>query len=181
MAALALAIVAAALISHAALAASKKFTVPGTAMPWISNANLNPKYHYGSNDGSAPVAVPLAKLHARAGATITVSYVSGTISAGAAFPQTDANGDTAAPCNNSNGGQYGPCPSFYMQPYPIYVAELVGTFASKEGKIVGTPFALGDGPTQLTVPKGAKLLQLGVNDDLFGDNTGSWTIAVANP
>jgi hypothetical protein len=65
-----------------------------------------------------------------------------------------------------------------MSPYPIYKAELVGTFANSSGQIVGTPFAIGNLGT-FTIPTGATRLQLGVNDTWFGDNGGSWTIQVS--
>jgi hypothetical protein len=59
--------------------------------------------------------------------------------------------------------------------------ELVGTFANSSGVIEGTPFALGNGPTTITVPTGATQLQLGVNDDIFHDNAGSFTVDVSGP
>ena len=51
-----------------------------------------------------------------------------------------------------------------------YLGCLLGTFADATGRIVGQPFFIGDGPTSVTVPFGATRLQLGINDDLFGDN-----------
>ncbi len=47
-------------------------------------------------------------------------------------------------------------------------------------QIIGTPFAIGDNGT-VTVPAGASELLLGINDDIFSDNTGSWTVSVTGP
>ena len=46
---------------------------------------------------------------------------------------------------------------------------------------MGTPFALGDGPTVLTVPAGATRLEMGNNDVDYSDNVGSWSIQVSGP
>jgi hypothetical protein len=61
---------------------------------------------------------------------------------------------------------------------PKYLGEFVGAFANSSGQVVGTPFAIGDGPATFIVPAGASQLQLGVNDNLFSDNTGSWNVNV---
>jgi hypothetical protein len=65
--------------------------------------------------------------------------------------------------------------------YPIYLVELVGTFADSTGAIVGTPFALGNGPTDIIAPAGATELLLGINDDIYSDNTGSFLVDVTGP
>ena len=61
----------------------------------------------------------------------------------------------------------------------IWLAALIGTFTDSSGVIVGTPFAPGDGPFAVAVPGGATFLSLGVNDDIFSDNSGGWDIKVA--
>jgi hypothetical protein len=111
--------------------------------------------------------------------TIVVKYVSGTVSAEPSnFPYTDAEGDASYPANNkkAEGSRF---PSFYMTPYPIYLCELVGAFTSKNGKIIGQPFAIGDGPASFVVPAKASVVLLGVNDTKFSDNAGSWVISVS--
>jgi hypothetical protein len=64
--------------------------------------------------------------------------------------------------------------------YPINLGELVGTFANSSGAIVGTPFAVGDSAS-VTIPTGATELFLGINDDIYGDNAGSYTVQVSGP
>src|SRR5438045_9481984 len=64
-----------------------------------------------------------------------------------------------------------------MAAFPTLNAlSLVGTFANDAGQIVGTPFGAGNGPLTLAVPSGASRLQLGVNDNFYSDNSGSWTV-----
>src|SRR5438067_10418276 len=66
-----------------------------------------------------------------------------------------------------------------MNPGPdVLSMELVGTFAN-DGVIVGKPFPIGNGPTALTVPAGANQLLLGINDNRYSDNSGSFTVALA--
>ena len=76
-------------------------------------------------------------------------------------------------------------PSKYFDPadYPVYLMTLVGTFADGTGAILGTPFSIGLGRT-VVVPTGAARLQLGLNDNLYGNtegyaaNSGSLTVSV---
>ncbi len=163
-------------------AAARQVDVPGTAMPWISNSMLNAARPFGQNDGTAPVAVSLNSLHVHEGDTVTVTYVSGTVSGGKNLPLTDANGDEEIRTDHNGREAEGRFPSYYMKPYyPIYLCELVGTFTDHAGKIVGKPLRFADGPTQFTVPRNARFLQLGANDNVFADNTGSWQILVSTP
>jgi hypothetical protein len=159
--------------------------VGGTDMPWNwVNLGLNTTDQFGINDGTGPVVVSATNGFAfNSGDVLTLTYLSGLVSVGSSFPNTDAKGDTADAVNNSNGSTGRPFPSLYMNPatYPINLGELVGTFANSTGVIVGTPFAIGDGPDPVTIPAGATRLQLGINDDRFGDNTGSWSIQVSGP
>jgi hypothetical protein len=160
-------------------------TVDGTDMPWNwVNLGLNTSDQFGIKDGTGPVVISAANGFAfNSGDVLTLTYLSGMVSVGSAFPNTNANGDTALAVNNGTGSTGNRFPSFYMNPatYPINLGELVGTFANSGGAIVGTPFAIGDGPDSVTIPTGATQLQLGVNDDRFGDNTSSWSIQVSGP
>jgi hypothetical protein len=46
--------------------------------------------------------------------------------------------------------------------------------------VIRGPFKAGDSAT-VTVPAGATQLQLGINDDIYGDNVGSYTVRIAGP
>jgi hypothetical protein len=168
-----------------AAAITTAVTVNGPDMPWTwVNGGLNTSDQFGINDGAGPVVISAANGFAfNSGDILTLIYLRGLVSVGSSFPSTDAKGDTADAVNNGTGSTGQRFPSFYMNPatYPINLGELVGTFADGSGVIVGTPFAIGDGPDSVTIPAGATRLQLGVNDDRFADNVGSWDIQVSGP
>ena len=76
------------------------------------------------------------------------------------------------PTDNFPGDSGNGFPSQYMvADWPVKLMSLVGTFADASGTIVGTPFKVGLQGTVI-VPPGASQLQLGINDDVFGDNGG---------
>jgi hypothetical protein len=156
-------------------------TINGTEGPWTYvNGGLNTSFQYGVDNQLAPVVVSGANgFDFTAGDTFTITYLSGTVSVGSGFPFTDANGDTAEPVNNGLGSSGKVFPSFYIPSasYPVNLGELVGTFANSSGAIVGTPFKIGDSAS-VVVPSGATQLQLGINDDIFDDNAGSYTVQI---
>ncbi len=160
---------------------STTVTVNGDQGPW--QQSLNPSFNYGFGDNQAPAIVSATSgIPFTTGGTLTVAYVSGQVNLlpGNGFPYTDANGDTADPTNNTIIPTYGDYPSYFMnhRSYPVYAGALAGTFANN-GVIVGTPFPIGDGPATFVIPAGANELLLGVNDDYFVDNVGSWQISVS--
>ena len=168
---------------------STQVTVPGTAMPWrysVVAGGLNYDYQYGLDDGTSPAVASSANgLAFSPGEVITVTYLSGTVSQGpeSNSPYTDANGNLSIESNNNPGSTGKVTPGYYMAPstFPIYAGELVGTFADSNGDIVGTPFPIGDGPTDLVIPPIAAQLQLGMNDDKYSDNEGAWVLNVTGP
>ncbi len=155
-------------------------TVDGRSGPWQYDATLNSPFAYGTGDQLPPQVISTG-LHFTPGSTFTVSYVSGTTGAWTGPPVADAGGFASYAVNNHQGSSGHVFASFFMDPstYPINLNELVGTFAKATGEIVGTPFAAGDGPTTITIPSGATQLQLGVNDDIYSDNSGSLAVFVA--
>jgi hypothetical protein len=172
-------------MSASARAVSVTVTVPGTAGPWqFSQGGINDTYPYDFNIGdfTAPTAVtPASRLSFAAGQMVTIDYVSGLVSIGGTplQPSTDANGDTSYP-RPTTVGFFASTPSMYFTS-PLtgnYFGELVGTFAGPGGAIVGTPFKVGDAATE-TVPTGAAELLLGVNDNGYIDNLGSWQVNVS--
>jgi hypothetical protein len=159
-------------------------TVDGQAGPW--SPIVNPAFDYGTHDNiGATIFSSADGFSFKAGDTLTVTYVSGLTSAFGGAPIVDGNGYVGSFFKNDVLGSSGkPLPSFYMgPPYPtdIFLNALVGTFADSSGVIVGTPFAVNNGPLALVIPVGATQLQLGVNDDIFSDNTGALLVDVAGP
>ena len=155
-------------------------TVNALDGPWqYVNGGLNTNFQYGVDDEAAPLVVSSSNgLAFTAGTTLDIEYVSGSTNEGG-FASPDANGDPSFVFNGNNGNSGKPAPSFYFNPntYPAYLGVLSGTFANSAGTIIGTPFKVGDS-IDLTVPAGATQLQLGINDDIYSDNTGAYQITV---
>ena len=166
----------------AAQALTVSTAVSATDGPWqFANGGLNTAYQYGTSDETAPLVVSSANgLAFTAGTALTIDYVSGTTYEGGGYNSPDAGGDTSYLANANDGSSGQPFPSFYFPPaeYPAYLGELVGTFADSAGTIVGTPFNVGDALT-VTIPAGATQLQLGLNDDIFSDNSGAYNLTIA--
>ena len=141
-------------------------TVAGTAGPW--DTGLNPTFGY-SDDGAQTAATTVAIT---AGDKARIQYVSGsTTTDGNLLFTADANGYCCLVGPGFNApGQYTPTVPALM--------ELIGAFTDASGKIVGGPFVVGDGPAFARAPVGASFLSLGVNDNLYHDNTGALQIAV---
>jgi hypothetical protein len=174
-------IVFAASLSVAGIASATTVTVLGTAGPWDPTNTSNPDY--GVHDQTAPTVV-----NVNAGDNIVIQYNSGLTSAFAGLaPSVDATGYVGSNFGSGTGlsgvGSSGTVfPSFTIDPTnvgsPIYLAALIGDFVNTTGVVIGTPFATGDGPFSITAPSGAAALQLGLNDDIFSDNTGFLKIDV---
>ena len=98
-----------------------------------------------------------------AGDLVTIQYMSGTTS-----PESGINLDANGCCTPSNTA---------TNPGNVLLSELMGTFAFN-GVIVGTPFAIGDASLSLVAPATANELLLGINDNVYGDNSGSLTVSV---
>ena len=60
---------------------------------------------------------------------------------------------------------------------PTYLQSLIGAFATSAGVVVGSPFAVSESAVY-AAPLGATELLLGINDNHYGDNLGSLTVAV---
>jgi hypothetical protein len=151
-------------------------TVDSMAGPWspIINANFN----YGIGNNNAPTTVGITS-----GETVSIQYVSGlTSEVGGFAPSQDGNGSVGLfPSNVPDPFKPGTVlfPGFYTSNSAnVFLGELLGTFADSNGVIVGTPFAVGNGPVSFIAPSGASELLLGINDDDFSDNTGSLLVSV---
>ena len=181
-------VLAALAVALAVNANADVYSVNGQSGPWNwANGGLNTDYQYGVNDQISPTVITsVGGIFIGSGQQLVVTYVSGTVNTEpfGGFPNNqnvDANGIPQAPNPDLTPHSNGNTPGFYAGESVsdiIYTGELIGTFANSSGQIVGNPFALGDGPTDLTVPTGATQLQLGVNDNLYSDNVGAWNIGV---
>jgi len=158
------------------------YTVLGSSMPWTwVTGGLNTSYQFGTRDGAAPTVVDRRIFRFSPGDAFTLSYVAGKIAASLRFifGSTDGTGIGGDSCTD-HGWEGTYFPSRYMQPCPPYtrLMQLIGVFTDDQGALVGSPFRIGNGPVTVTVPNGATRMQLGINDSVFFDNTGSLTVAV---
>ncbi len=162
-------------------------TIPASAGPWTVTLSINLAYPYSSGH-SAPVVFDLSDgFGFQPGDVLTVQYQAGMWCGGTYVSLgtcVDANGyRNRAPANDQPGGASGTYgPSKYMDPasYPIYWMELVGTFADDRGQILGTPFKIGNGPVNASVPSGATRLQLGSNYYDYGNARNYFTPLTAS-
>lgn len=157
-------------------------TVNSKAAPWLwDNTTLNTAYQYGVRDNIAPSTINSSSgLDFAAGNALTINYLNGKTNAFGGSPEVEAKGYFGSYTTNGFGGSSGlGFPSKYMTAdWDTYLNQLVGTFADATGAIIGTPFAIGLGRT-VSIPVGATQLQLGINDDIFADNTGELNLTVS--
>jgi hypothetical protein len=172
IAGLVLAGIAATTGAAAARAATIDTVVDAQAGPW--SQAINPSFDYGLHDNSAPTIV-----HGLTGGEqVSISYVSGVTTDIGGLPPVGANGYAGfgSAFTDPVLGHY---PGYYTtSPASANLGALVGTFATSSGQIVGTPFLIGNGPLTVTDPAGATQLMLGLNDNLYADNSGALTVAV---
>ena len=163
-------------------------TIPATDGPWSLAANPTLVYEYASETPAEPYVVQLQTLLLSAGATMTIQCTGGTANAGG-LPDTGCAGlDSGySPSNGTFQPACGTYPPSYYVPsteWPIYGAQMIGSFANASGTVIGQPFLVPPTRISLVVPVGATELLLGINDCLFGPgngggaNTGSLTVAI---
>jgi len=143
--------------------------------PWNPKINQSKNYIHKLRVKSNGLAPPTI-VKVKSGDNLTLAYVFGDVYAdkkGHSERKTDADGYPKT--MNTCAGRL---PSFYINNKINHMA-LIGTFADSKGVIVGSPFFVGNGPVNIEVPEGAKQLQLGINDNLFRDNSGLFIVKVS--
>lgn len=164
-------LVAVAALAQPVLAADFTVKVAATAMPWTLKKNKDLPYSKGDGTPAATFAVkPGMLLHMTAIGSTT------TVAGGGSF---DPDGQADFITDDHPGGSGLPFPSMYMNHgfYPTHLNELVATFADSHGKMVKSPFPVGSHMT-ITVPEGAEVLQFGINDDVYADNSGEIDVTI---
>jgi PEP-CTERM motif len=170
----------AATVAAAGSASAAIVSVSAFSGPWDPTIAGNPAYGFGDNIAPTSLAV-------NAGDNITISYVSGLTNVFAGLStEFDATGEQGSNFGSGMGltgvGSTGTFfPSHAIDPGntgpDIFLAALIGDFVNSSGGVLNE-FAPGNGPFTIVAPTGAVALQLGLNDDLFFDNSGSLNIAV---
>ena len=171
--------------------------VDGKASPW--DPELNSSFDYGESSDPGRLGATIIDADDfgwgsfTPGYQITVAYQSGTvvtahkISDDTYWPYVDADGYTEAydaeynQYRNDHPGYHGGYfPSKYMpDDWDTFLAALVGTFTDAGGNIIGDPFEIGATARTLIIPSGAAQLQLGINDEDFSDNDGSFLVNIS--
>jgi hypothetical protein len=176
-------------LSFFAANANAVIVVDAKSAPWL--VSLNPLLSFGDSGALGPTIVSNVDQPFVAGDHLLINGSNFVSAFPPAYPLVDASGAVvqpgndpnayAGPVNDSTGSSGNFFPSKYMGPYPpdVNLMELVGTFADSQGTVVGTPFFIGLSRV-VTVPAGATRLQLGVNDDVFGDNGGAFEVTITN-
>ena len=161
------------LATSAAFAGTVSVNVDSHVGPWLTSPALNPSFAYGVGDNLAPVAIGGFVL----GETVSISASGLTSEFYMVPPDTDANGFVSIFSSDQPGSSGTYFPGYHtVDPANVYLGALIGTFADAAGVIQGTPFLIGVGPTSVNAT-GAFLL-LGINDDIFDDNSGSLRVSV---
>jgi hypothetical protein len=161
-------------------------TVQSTAGPWDPLNTSNPDY--GSHDQTTATSV-----NVNAGDHITITYVDGLTAAFSGVgivPLADATGYVGSDFGSGGDAASGLTgigstgtffPSHFIDPTnagpPIYLNALIGDFVDASGDVLNI-FATGNGPFHVDAPAGTVALQLGLNDDLFSDNSGALRVQV---
>ncbi len=150
-------------------------TVNSKSGPWNPIINKSKNYIHKfkvKNNGLAPPTIVKVKPDDN----ITIEYIFGDVySDRRGYPERKTNANGYPKTINS---YFGRLPSYYINNQVNHMA-LIGTFANLKGVIVGSPFSIGNGPINVIVPKGAEQLQLGVNDNLFKDNSGLLVVKIS--
>jgi hypothetical protein len=160
-------------LASPASAEKKVVKVSGQSQPW--NTGVNRKFAFGWNDGRPPAVVFGISLKVNRTITVTATGNTTTTRDGLMLgPNGQSDYITGALPGNS--GSY--FPSRYIKSdAPVRLNQLVGAFVDADGAIVGEPFAIGE-QAELNVPKDAMALSLGINDDIFADNSGELTVVI---
>ena len=139
-------------------------SVPGNTPPYLQSANPQfPNSFMGSQGLALPVQIDLAAKGWKVGDNVSFRCTGGTTNGGglpssscAGLPQFQANG---------YGG-----PSYHFAE-ACYPDQLIGSFADRSGKVIGSAFCFSDTKETHSVPTGATQILLGIDDGNLGDNS----------
>ncbi len=173
----------------------------------VMSSSLNTTYFsYGLQDGTCPIVVNSSNsgISFAPGGILSITYQSGLVTIDETNSSPSDNADGYAPGTpipylaNAGPGTTGTYfPSLYLGTYyPIYLGALVGVLTDSAGNLVcplgsppcSDPVGFGFSPDSATpfsvsiqIPTGATQLQLGIDDDGFSDNAGSYLVQIQGP
>ena len=148
-------------------------TVNSKSVPWNPLINKSKDFSFKTKKRDTQASPTILKV--KSGDNLTIQYVFGDVYADwKGYPKRKTDADGYPKIIKTYLGRL---PSYYISDKINHMA-LIGTFANSKGVIVGSPFFIGNGPVNLVVPEGAAQLQLGINDNLFRDNSGLFIVKV---
>lgn len=155
--------------AQAASAATIDVTVNGKSGPWDLSVNPTLVYDAGA---IAPTVVRSSTGLLAAGTAYTIAFAGGETQTVSFYSQTDGDGYANLPQYDvSVPAQYA------SNKETAHLQALLGAFADSTGKVVGTPFVVGNFGSFLA-PTGASEILLGFNDNHYADNLGALTVSV---
>lgn len=166
--------VAIGIVATPALAEDKLVKVSAKAQPW--DTGVNRKFPFGRDDGRAAAIAFGINLKFNRKLSLTATGTTTTAQGGASFgPNGQIDYITGSTAGNSGNG----FPSRYIDPKAgvVHLNQLVGAFVDADGAIVGQPFAVGEAAV-IDVPPDAVALALGINDDIYSDNSGTLDVTI---
>lgn len=162
------------MVASPALARDYNVRVNAKCSPW--SIGINRKMVFGRQDGRGPAIVAIPNLVSGTKVTFKATGSTTTVAGGGSF---GPDGQAEFVTDQAIGaGNY--FPSKYMSPasYPVKLNQLVGAFVNADGVVIGKPFPIGSAG-QATIPEGAMAIALGINDDVFSDNSGALDVVVS--
>lgn len=152
------------------------YFVDARAMPWDPAITGNPTWPDTPVAGVSPIIIKVAP-----GQTVKVTRTGGTASYSSASGQFDGVGDI--PTETSTGLTNFPN-QYATTTNTIGVVGIIAAFVDGAGKVVTVTgvnqiYEIGNGPKTLTVPTGAVNLQIGANDNHYGDNSGGFNVGIS--
>jgi hypothetical protein len=135
-------------------------TINGASYPWTPT---DPNYPFATSGGVGP-----ASLAVVSGSITQINYTSGLVSP--FFSGIDA----VPPDGGSGGAGVGDA---YINPAPSNLS-LIGGFADAGGNLLAPPFYIGLSALVGPSPPNTTQILMGVNDNFYFNNTGSWTMNI---
>lgn len=157
--------------------------VPAGAAPWdFSKDGINSGFSFGKGGHKPPVVIQAeGELKFQARDFLRIKYQSKRArSMNEDYDNSsDSEGELLRLVNSLHGYSRNVLPSFYISKseYPVFLMALIGVFTDGSGVLVGSPFRVGLQKV-VQVPAGSTRIQFGVNDDVYGDNSGSYLLLI---
>lgn len=152
---------------------NQRIVVPAASGPWLAEDNPTMAYQKPNESPAFPVLIPVNTDWQ--GQTLGIICLGGTVNSGG-LPDNDCEGLSHFEASDhryqSACGSYYPSHYLADNEYPVYIMQLIGSFADANGQVIGKPFLIKSTERLHAIPRDAQFIQLGINDCLFGPGNG---------